>query len=841
MEKARETTAQKGKFPNLRLTDLFAPGELSHLQDLFSDATGIASFITRPDGMPVTPLSEICMLCAEHNRNTGKEAVTCFQGCAGAESQEDNSTVVLPCVCPGLWKAKVKIIVGGIHLANWFIGPVKEAGADETCIKPGAANIRDDSEPFACALQQVPAMSLAQFNIVSKLLVAFAGELSGRAYDNLQLRQQVASQEMATTQGFTDLTENQAGMEKIKKSEERFHSIYEHMTEGVALHEIIFDSDGIPADYIILETNPAFDAQLGISGKSVIGKRSREAYGVEDPPFLEIYVKVALTGNPTVFETYFPPLKKYFSISAYCPGKGSFATIFEDITDRKQAENNLTSSEEKFRNLVRDMQVGVLLQGPQAEIQLSNPMALELLGLTEDQLLGKTSFDPDWNVIHPDGSPFPGATHPVPRAIETREPVRNVIMGVFRPVVGDRIWLLVDAQPEFGSDGLLQHVICTFSDISKRIKAEEDLRETNAYLENLINYANAPIIVWDPNFRITRFNHAFESLSGHREEDILGQSLEILFPPALTAQSMALIHQTMTGEHWESVEIDIMHRDGSVKTVLWNSATLFSPDGRTVIATIAQGQDISGRIQAEKLISLKNQELIVLNAEKDKFFSIIAHDLRSPFNSFLGFTRMMAEELPSLRLEEIQKIATTMMKSATSLYELLENLLEWSRLQRNLIHTNPEPGLLMPRISWSLQSVLESAQKKEIGIRYEIPEDLSVFADENMFGSVIRNLVSNAVKYTPRGGVITIAAKPVDGNYAEISVTDTGIGMSWEITSHLFDINHDTNRKGTENEPSTGLGLIICKDFIEKHGGTFSVESEEGKGSSFRFTISMHA
>ncbi|MCX7002014.1 MAG: PAS domain S-box protein, partial [bacterium] len=136
-------------------------------------------------------------------------------------------------------------------------------------------------------------------------------------------------------------------------------------------------------------------------------------------------------------------------------------------------------------------------------------------------------------------------------------------------------------------------------DITERKRVEHALHETNAYLENLINYANAPIIVWDPQFRITRFNHAFEFLTGRTEAEVLGQTLDILFPAELVAVSMQLIRGTQTGERWETVEIKILHRDASVRTVLWNSATLFAADGSTPVATIAQGQDVTERTQAE--------------------------------------------------------------------------------------------------------------------------------------------------------------------------------------------------------------------------------------------------
>jgi signal transduction histidine kinase len=245
---------------------------------------------------------------------------------------------------------------------------------------------------------------------------------------------------------------------------------------------------------------------------------------------------------------------------------------------------------------------------------------------------------------------------------------------------------------------------------------------------------------------------------------------------------------------------------------------------------------------AEAEIKHKNEELRFSNAEKDKFFSIIAHDLRSPFNGFLGLTEIMVEKLPTMSLDDIQKIALVLRNSATNLYRLLGNLLEWSRMQRGLTEFAPSTYLIMPKITESLMSVLSIADKKGIPISYDIPEDIEVFADVNMFECIIRNLVSNAVKFSNKGEGIVVSAKICNDWFVEISVKDQGIGMNLEMINNLFRLDANTCRRGTENEYSTGLGLIICKDFIEKNGGKLSVESDpEGisgdKGSTFSFTL----
>lgn len=316
---------------------------------------------------------------------------------------------------------------------------------------------------------------------------------------------------------------------------------------------------------------------------------------------------------------------------------------------------------------------------------------------------------------------------------------------------------------------------------------------------------------------------------------IIGKQLKEIFPPDIAHSHLTIIKKVFDTKEKIHSEIEEMFPTGKI----WIDVRL-SPvidNNGNVVAVLGISNNITDRKRAEEEVQRKNKELHLLNSEKDKFFSIIAHDLRSPFNAFLGFTRLMVEDLPSLRLNEIQKIALTMRKSATNLYNLLENLLEWSRLQRNVTTFTPATFSLMKTLSDNMLLALESAKNKEIEISYKIPEGLVVFADENMLGCIIRNLSSNAVKFTPKGGKVTIEAKPVDDGPVEISIKDTGIGLNKELLGNLFQLDINTNRKGTENEPSTGLGLIICKEFVEKHGGKIWVESEEGKGSTFCFTL----
>jgi PAS domain S-box-containing protein len=243
------------------------------------------------------------------------------------------------------------------------------------------------------------------------------------------------------------------------------------------------------------------------------------------------------------------------------------------------------------------------------------------------------------------------------------------------------------------------------------------------------------------------------------------------------------------------------------------------------------------RKMSEEEIRMKNELLQAINAEKDKFFSIIAHDLRGPLSAFVAATEIITEEIQTMSIEEIKDITDSMKTSATNIYSLLENLLEWSRLKRGGMDFVPEKSNLKKKTSECINVLYESARKKGIEIDVTIPEELEVLIDSHMFETVIRNLVSNAIKFTRSGGKVNVSAGYNDDHYVEVKVSDSGIGIPPELKDKLFHINEKTSRPGTGGEPSTGLGLLLCKEFIEKQGGRIWVESIVNQGSTFYFSL----
>ena len=236
-------------------------------------------------------------------------------------------------------------------------------------------------------------------------------------------------------------------------------------------------------------------------------------------------------------------------------------------------------------------------------------------------------------------------------------------------------------------------------------------------------------------------------------------------------------------------------------------------------------------------IEAQHQELVELNASKDKFFSIISHDLRSPFNALLGFSQLLSENLENYNLPEIKTKVDKIRVSAENLYTLLENLLTWSRIQRGAMEHNPEELDVAEIVEGTIELFVSKAEEKNILLNHVIPQGMVAHADYNMVNTVIRNLVSNAMKFTNGGGRIEVSARPQDENVIEVAVADTGTGINHEHLPKLFRIDVQYTQVGTAGEKGTGLGLILCKDLVEKNGGTIWVESEVEKGTTFRFTL----
>ncbi len=378
----------------------------------------------------------------------------------------------------------------------------------------------------------------------------------------------------------------------------------------------------------------------------------------------------------------------------------------------------------------------------------------------------------------------------------------------------------------------------TFRDITKRKKIEEALNQERIMLRTIIDVIPDSIYVKDINSRklIANKTNFQVHLNYKSEDEVIGKTDFDLFPPDTAKQFFDDDQKVLKyGESIVNREEKLTMPNGKTIWQLTTKLPLYDKNG-IITGLVGVGRNITERKKAEAEIQLKNKELEEINATKDKLFSIIAHDLRSPFNAFLGLTQMLYENISDFSDLELQMFIKKINESASRLFTLLENLLQWSLMQRGVMEFNPVNVMIYEIVKENIDILSETALQKNIEIINIVPGNVFVIADLQMLNTVIRNLLSNAIKFTPRDGKIEIGIiceKEINSAQISIYIKDNGIGMSKDILDNLFLPDKTVSRSGTEDEPSTGLGLVLCKEFIEKHNGKIWVESRQNKGSTF--------
>ena len=368
----------------------------------------------------------------------------------------------------------------------------------------------------------------------------------------------------------------------------------------------------------------------------------------------------------------------------------------------------------------------------------------------------------------------------------------------------------------------------------QKLEEEKRILEIAKNYEKVMKYANVAMILSDSDLIIRDVNERALSLYGFTKSEIIGMRINDFvvsdaeqIPDGNKEEEEKLKEGIIYESLQKRKDNSIFYADINLSIVEINGRNYY----HRIISDITQR-----KLAAEKLRQSK-ENLQESNLEKDKFFSIIAHDLREPLGSFMNVTKMMDESKSSMSEEEIDEFVKLMKESSANLYGLLENLLEWSTMKRGLIAVEPKLINLKECLSKNLEILKESAVRKNLNFSCSIPEELEVFADERMLNGIIRNLGTNAVKFTPKEGNIIVKAEQTENSKVLISISDSGIGIPEKMIDNLFNSSVNTKRTGTEGEPSSGLGLILCKEFTEKLGGELIIDSEVDKGSTFKIIL----
>ncbi len=360
---------------------------------------------------------------------------------------------------------------------------------------------------------------------------------------------------------------------------------------------------------------------------------------------------------------------------------------------------------------------------------------------------------------------------------------------------------------------------------------DENLKRSEDKYKALIENLNDIVYSFDPK-GFVRFISSAVTRYGYTVEELLGKNVS------------SIVHE-MDIEKFKKLTLDVLK--GRVQPI---TVRLYDKEGRihwfqTVNSAYRDGDDfyingalsdITERVKMEEDMQISRQKLFEANQAKDSFFSILAHDLKSPFTGILGFSEFLVNDINDLTLEEIAEFANRINSSARAILDLLNNLLDWSRIQTNRLEYSPE-NININEIMFNVNSiVVPITHQKGLEYIYEIESDIMLFTDRSMLETVFRNLISNAIKFTPRGGSIIVTGE-VSGDVMRFSVSDSGVGMEQETMDKLFNLNELVTTSGTENEKGTGLGLKLCYEFVKRHGGVLTVESRPGEGSTFSFDI----
>ncbi|MBK7134308.1 MAG: PAS domain S-box protein [Bacteroidales bacterium] len=644
---------------------------------------------------------------------------------------------------------------------------------------------------------------------------------------------------------------------KAKMSEEKFMKAFMTSPDSVNINRL---SDGM-----YVSVNEGFVKMLGFSEGEVIGKTSLELNIWADPDNRKDLVsRLQKDGRIENFEALFRHKDGRIIIGLMSAsildldGVPHSINITKDITGRKQIEDQFFL----LANALKGSKECVSITDMNDNVLFLNRAFLETYGFNEEDLK-----DESISIIRSPNNPPEIVNEILPATL------RGGWHGEIYNRKKDGTDFLISLSTGVVKDenGKPVALIGIASDItqSKRIELENQiLYEINrgitltSNLDELLKLIHLSLgkVVYAENFFVALINEKSGLFSFPYFVDKYDTTP---LPTSMGKSCSSYVFRTVKPFLFSQKEFEILEKLNEVELVgspspSWIGIPLQTPSGVLGVMVLQHYEkenvyseedmrflvSIGGQIAfaierklAELEIKLKNELLQTVNSEKDKFFSILAHDLRGPLSAFVEATKIITEEVHTMSIDEIKEITLSMTQSATGIYSLLENLLEWSRLQRGVMNFIPEKINIKQRIIDCVNVLSESAKKKGIVIETSMDETLEINADKHMFDTIVRNLISNALKFTKQGGIVSISAIYARHDFVEIKISDSGIGMTTELINKLFRIDEKTSRPGTDGEPSTGLGLLLCKEFIEKHGGKIWVTSEAGKGSIFTFSL----
>lgn len=508
--------------------------------------------------------------------------------------------------------------------------------------------------------------------------------------------------------------------------------------------------------------------------------------------------------------------------------------IFLNALTRNIAEKELINSEIKFRSIAEQITDGIIFYDFNTKAVLwANEAYCTLSGYTLEEIKKLSSFD----IVAHDKDNLLNIDSDIVKN-------RKLFIGERQHRRKDSSIIYVEVNSALIDLGEIEMMVVVLRDLTQRKQSEQTLRESEEQYRTLYNTMVQGVVYQDNHGIITSANSAACKILETDLDELIGYSS---FSPFINPihengneflrgeyPSCVSIH---TGKTISNVVIGFnAKKSNELKWIVINSVPEFSYGETIPYRVFSTFTEITAQKKIEEQIRESEEALKLTNASKDKFFSIIAHDLKSPFLGLLGFSNILLENFDDLEKEQLRRYLTNINKTTKNVYKLIEHILEWSRIHTNRVEINIAPLNLYNSVEYAANLLLANATNKEIIIVNNIDKFVNVKADENLLNSIFENLISNAIKFSNRKSQISISAQKKK-NHVEIIVKDNGVGMDEEVLNHIFRIDVTTSTRGTDGEPGTGLGLILCKDMLANMNGSIKVKSEVNVGTSFTICL----